>query len=319
MSKALKAWMRDLQVILSSSSLKNSVSFGKEWQKGKEDIAIDIDGTKYMSSMKDSFTVRLSNLSYAEVVRLIMGQYYDIEIKAGYRSRGAETIFKGAVIYMSYEKQSATDNTLIILAGSKLVAKYGQSRMNLSLKSGINMQAALKFICKRAGIQNSNVDKSLKERVIRTAFSSQSTINETIDVFASSNSFIINSDSSYGNDITVINPYKSNSRVIELNSDKIVLVNGYPKLNSDGLSMTLLPTFNFMPIDTIVIDNSIIDISTESTSNLNNSMFLDADGKYMITQLSYKLQNREESFYVNLIAKSRSLFSKASGVEGYRK
>lgn len=319
MSKVLKAWMRDLQVILSSSSLKKSVSFGKEWQKGKDDIAIDISGTKCMSSMKDSFTVRLSNLTYAELTELIMGKYYDIEIKAGYRSRGAETIFKGSVIYMSNEKQNVTDSTLIIIAGSKLVSKYGQSRMNMSFKSGINMFSALKFICKRAGIQNANVDKKLKDRVIRTAFSSQSTINESIDVFASSNNFIVNSDSSYGNDVSIINPYNTNTRVVELNSEKVVLVNSYPKLSSDGLSMTLLPTFNFMPIDTIIIDNSIIDISTDSTSNINNSMFLDADGKYMITQISYKLQNRGNAFYVELLAKSRSLFSKASGVEGYRK
>lgn len=317
----MKAWMRDLQVSFSSSLMKKQLVFGTQWKQGKDDLAISIEGTKYLSSLKDSFTIRISNLTYGELIQLIKGQYYDIEIKAGYRSRGAETIFKGAVIYMSYEKKSPTTNTVIVLAGSKLVAKYGQSRMNLGLKSGINMYAALKFICKRAGVSNANIDQSLKNRTINDVASVQGTAASWIDNFCSSNNFIASSDSSYSNDVTILNPYKTNNRVIKLDSEKVTLVSGYPKLNSDGLSMTILPTFNFMPADVIVIDNSIIDISVNSASGkeFNKAAFLDEDGKYVITQLEYDLNNRDDSFNVNILAKARSLFSNITGVEGYKK
>lgn len=317
----MKAWMRDLQVSFSSSLMKKQLVFGTQWKQGKDDLAISIEGTKYLSSLKDSFTIRISNLTYGELIQLIKGQYYDIEIKAGYRSRGAETIFKGAVIYMSYEKKSPTTNTVIVLAGSKLVAKYGQSRMNLGLKSGINMYAALNFICKRAGVSNANIDQSLKNRTINDVASVQGTAASWIDNFCSSNNFIASSDSSYSNDVTIINPYKTNNRVIKLDSEKVTLVSGYPKLNSDGLSMTILPTFNFMPADVIVIDNSIIDISVNSASGkeFNKAAFLDEDGKYVITQLEYDLNNRDDSFNVNILAKARSLFSNITGVEGYKK
>ena len=319
-NRPLKAWMRDLQVILTSTTLKKSIAFGKEWMKGKDDISIQISGTKYLSAMKDAFTIRISNLTYGELVQLISGKFYNIEIKAGYRSRGAQTIFKGSVIYMSYEKQDITTNTVIILAGSRLVASYGQSRMNLSLNSGINMYAAINFLCKRAGVQNANIDESLKNRIIRETASVQTSIGDWLTTFADKNNMIVDSDSSYGNDISFSNPYKTNNRVIVLDSSKITLVSGYPKLNSDGLSMTILPTFNFMPMDVIVIDNSIIDISTSTNkaSNFNNSMFLDEDGKYMITQIDYSLQNRGDSFYVNILAKARSLYSNLLGVEGYK-
>lgn len=317
----MKAWMRDLQVSFSSSLMKKQLVFGTQWKQGKDDLAISVEGTKYLSSLKDSFTIRISNLTYGELIQLIKGQYYDIEIKAGYRSRGAETIFKGAVIYMSYEKKSPTTNTVIVLAGSKLVAKYGQSRMNLGLKSGINMYAALKFICKRAGVSNANIDQSLKNRTIHDVASVQGTAASWIDNFCSSNNFIASSDSSYSNDVTIINPYKTNNRVIKLDSEKVTLVSGYPKLNSDGLSMTILPTFNFMPADVIVIDNSIIDISVNSASGkeFNKAAFLDEDGKYVITQLEYDLNNRDDSFNVNILAKARSLYSNITGVEGYKK
>lgn len=315
----LKAWMRDLQVILSSSLTKKKLIFGQEWKKGRDDLAISIEGSKYLSSMKDNFTIQISNLTYKELIQLIKGEYYGIEIKAGYRSRGAETIFKGSVIYMSYKKQNVSTNTVIILAGSNLVAKYGQSRMNLSLSSGINMYSALNFICKRAGISNSNVDADFKNRVIRDVTSVQGNISNWLDMFCSANNFIVSSDSSYGNDVSIINPYKTNNRVINLTSDKVVLVSGYPKLTSDGLSMTVLPTFNFMPMDVILIDNSLIDLSTYSNSSkeFNKSMFLDEDGKYLITQLDYSLENRDSQFSVSITAKARSLYSKMTAVEGY--
>lgn len=309
--KILKAWMRDLQVILTSTSMKKSIAFGQEWKKGKDDVDINVKGTKYLSANKDSFTIRISNLTYTELTQLILGKYYDIEIKAGYRNRGAQTIFKGSVIYMSYEKKDVTTNTVIILAGNKMVAKFGQRKMNLSLNSGINMYSALKFICKYSGMPSSKIDEDFKNRVIQEIVINQKSVGNFLENFSASNNFIVSGDSTYGNDTTIISPYRTNNRVIQLDSDKITLISGYPKLNLDGLNLTILPTFNFMPMDVIVLDNSIIDISvTENNpSNFNNAMFFDQDGKYLIIQLDYDLSNRENSYYVHILAKARSLYS----------
>lgn len=312
----LKAWMRDLQIIFSSNLLKQSIVFGSNWKNKEDDFDIKVTGTKYLSSLKDSFTIQISNLTYSEIIKLNMGKYYQVEIKAGYRTTGAQTIFKGEVIYMSNKYNSDKSTTLIVLCGSKLVAKYGQSRLNLSLKSGLNMYSALNFICKRAGITNSNIDEDFKNKIIRETTSVQNSVGSFLDVFTKSNSFVVNSDSSIeGADVNILDPYRSNNRVINLDSSKISLTGGYPTLNADGLSMTLLPTFNFMPMDVIVIDNSIIDLSVSSNnpSNFNNSMFLDEDGKYMITEISYNLENRGSNFSLDITARARSLYSKLKG------
>lgn len=317
----IQAWMRRLEVKLTSTTYKNSIVFGNQIEQGKQDLDITVEGTKYMSSAKDSFTIKIRNLTYAETIKLITGKYYDIEIKAGYKSSGIQTIFKGAVIYMSHQKSSPKTNTVIILAGNELVAKYGQSRMNLSLNSGINMYSALKFICERAGVQNSNIDVSLKNRIFRNVLTTQSSCSNILESLASSNNFLLSGDSSIaGSSLSLISAYKTNNRVVELDNDKVVLINGYPKLSSDGLTMSLLPTFNFMPLDVIKIDNSIIDISVSSnnSSDFIKSNFFDKEGKYIILQIDYSLTNRQDDFNIDITAKSRSLYGEITNVLGYK-
>jgi len=308
-----KAWIRDIQVIFTSTASKKQISFGEN-----NSLAISIDGTKYLSATKDSFTVKISNLTYVELIQLIQGKFYGIEIKAGYKSNGAQTIFKGSVIYMSYQKQDNTTNTVIVLCGSNLVAAYGQSRMNLSLNSGINMYAALNFICKRAGVRNANIDTDLKSRIIQQSLTTSTTVSNFLEQFCNKNNFIISSDSSTTSDASIIFPYRTNNRVINLDNSKIVLVSGYPKLTSDGLTLTTLPTFNFMPMDVIILDNSIIDMSVSSakSSNYNVANFIDSDGKYLIIQIDYSLSNRSDSFNITITAKARSLYSNISKYTG---
>lgn len=312
----IKAWMRDLEVILTSATLKNSITFGGNWKKGKEDASIIVTGNKYLSSLKDEFTVKISNLTYAEIINLTAGQYFTIEIKAGYRTSSttsnANSIFKGEVMYISNELNSNKTHTVIILCASKLIAKYGQTRMNLSLNSGINMYSALSFIAKRAGMSNVHIDESLRQRIIRETSSVSSTAQSWLQVFTSKNNFVANTDLTSGSVLTVINPYKTNNRVITLDSNKIILSGDYPKLTTDGLTLDCMPTFNFMPADVIQLDNSIIDISATSKSDVysNVALWLDNNGKYMIYELNYNLSNRGQNYIVTIKAKSRSLYTK---------
>lgn len=299
---AYKAWIRDLQVKLTSSSLHKTITF--------KDFDISIVGSKYMSCIKDKFTIKIKNLTYSEILQLINGKYYTIEILCGYKSIGAQSIFKGSVIYMSYQQDDPTTNTIIILAGSKLVAQYGQSKMNMSLNSGINMYSAIKFLCKRAGIRNANVNEKLKYRILKESISTQEAIGNSIQSFANIMEFATNSEGTNNNDVTILDPSNSSNRVIKIDSSNLILVSGYPKLSSDGLTLSTLPIFNFVPLDVIQLDNSLIDLSVESndSSNFNKSMFLDKDGKYMIIQIDYDLANRSSEYRLTITAKARSLY-----------
>lgn len=312
----MKAWLRELKVELISASLKKKFVFGDNWRSGKDDMAITVTGSKYLSSAKDQFTVKISNLTYNEICQLIAGQYYYIKIYAGYRSSSENMLFNGYVIYISNQLNSDRTSTAIILCGSKLRAKYGQSRMNLNINSGINMAAAIKFIMKRAGVTNANIDEDLANRIVKQNMTVKSTSTNWLETFAATNDMIVNTDSTYSNDVTVIYPYRTNNRVITLTEKNCVIIGDYPQLSSDGLTMTVLPTFNFMPSDVIVVDNSIIDISTENAKKLTNANFLDENGKYLITQLDYNLQNRGTSFSVSITARARSLYSSINTLKG---
>lgn len=310
-----KAWMRDLRIKLTSSSLHQSMTFGAEHLEGKQDFDIEVKGSKYMSYLKDQFTVRIKNLTYGEVLQLVNGKFYDIEIFAGYKTSGAQSIFKGSVIYMSYQQDDPTTNTIIILAGSKLIAKYGQSKMNMSLNSGINMYSAIKFLCKRAGITNANINEDFKYRILQDTVNAQDSIGSALQDFADQNGFIGNSEGTDNNVLTLLDPKKNNNRVIKLDESNLVLVSGYPKLDSDGLTFSTLPIFNFMPLDVIQLDPSLIDISVDSyqSSDFNKTMFLDKDNKYIIIQIDYDLTNRSQAYRLNITSKARSLYLKNGG------
>lgn len=309
----MKAWMRVLTVSFTSSKLKKKFVFGENYLQGKDDLSIDVQIHKYMSSLKDNCTVKISNLPYDIIVQLIQGEYYDLEIKAGYRNTGTQTVFKGGVLYMSNSLDDTHTNTLIVLGASNLVAKYGQSRINLTLNSGINMYSALNYICKKANIPNSNISSQLKKSFIQDITNVNQTAASFLNTLAENNkSIIINADQSVGSPVTMYDASKSKNRVIKLKKNFINLVGGFPQLDSTGLRLNIMPTFNIMCGDVIDIDNSIIDISVDnggSYSNFTKGYYLDKDGMYTVYEVTYSLQNRGSSFSAGILAKSYSLIS----------
>lgn len=308
------AWMRELTVTFTSNILKRAMTFGNSTTS--DNLKIDVVCHKYMSTLKDDCTIKISNLTYGEIVQLISGQYYTVEVKAGYKSSGAQTIFKGGVLYISNSLDDNKTNTVIVLCASELVAKYGQQRINLSLNSGINLYSALQFVCKRAGITNSNISTQFKKQFLNEIVNVNSTIGGWIDKLAAANpSYITNSDSITGSSLMIFDANKSDARKIRLTANTINLSGGYPRLTSDGLSLTLMPTFAFMCGDVIELDNSIIDISASSRqeSYSNYGYYLDKDGMYVIYQQEYNLSNRSSEFTLALTCKSRSLMNVVSG------
>ena len=314
----MKAWMRVLRVTLTSRKLKKQMVFGNSQFTTGFDLAIDVSGYKYLSSLKDNCTVKLTNLTYNEVMQIIVGEFYDVKIEAGYRDSSVQTIFDGGVLYISNAREDATTNTVIILCASKLVARYGQSRINLTLNSGINMYSAIKFGLKRAGISEVTISEQLKKRILsdkeNVADSPQSWIDKLTKI---NDSFCVNADSSVNPNsiVSIFDANRSNARVITLKRDQLDLSSGYPRLTSDGLSMAVLPTFGYMCGDVIKIDNSLIDISVTSKDEIskNYGKYFDEEGCYMIYQIGYTLQNRGSSFSLDLTCKTRSLISNFTG------
>lgn len=312
----LKAWKRALEVVLTSKSLKKKVSFGTG---SSSNLEIDVTGTKYLGALKDNFVVSITNLTYKEIIELIEGQFYDVEIRAGYESCGTRTIFKGGVLYISNALDSDRSNSVIILCANSMVAKVFQKRMSLTLNSGINMYAALTFVCKRAGLPTSNISEEFKNRVVRESLSVDGTIGSFLDLFADSNNYLITSDGTLGSSVNLWDPRRTDNRFIRIDSSNVILTSGYPTLTSDGLTLTVMPTFNFLCGDTIQIDNSLLDISVNNISSgtaTPPSYFIDKEGKYMIYELSYALQNRGSSFSIEIMGKARSLYNKILSLYG---
>lgn len=313
---AHKAWMRVLRITLTT---KGPGQNGKNKQLVIEEdangigLAVSVSGNKYMSTLKDSCTVKISNLTYAEIIQIITGQFYNIKIECGYKTNAIQTIFEGGVMYISNLRESVDTNTVTILCASHLVATYGQRRINLSFNSGVNLYSAINFICKVGGVPNPNISTQFKKQFLDDINNaSNQTAAEWINDQTTKKGTYISSSDCIGNSfMTLFDASKSNARVIKINNDTLLLTNGFPRMTADGLVFSVMPTFAFQCGDTIVVDNALIQINVTSQSEATKNLggLLDENGQYMIYEIHYELQNRGQNFYIEIYAKTRSKIS----------
>lgn len=305
--------MRRLEVHLTSSKQKRKFVFGGH---DTTNLNIRVRGYKYMSTLKDSCTIEIDNLTYAEVIAIISGEYYDVDIKCGYKDSGLKSIFVGGILYISNYQNSDRSNTIIILCASNLVAKYGQSRLNLSLNSGINMFSAINFVCKRAGIRNTNISSQFKKKFLQEVMTCDDTVANWLHKLTDAEqSYITNSDSITNSTMSIFDANNSVQRIIRLKNDYINLSGGYPQLDQNGLRFAVLPTLSLMCGDIVILDNSLINLPVRNKEQAmkNYGYYLDDGGQYMILEQEFSLQNRGSDFSVNLLCKSRSLISNFTG------
>lgn len=313
---AHKAWMRVLRITLTT---KGPGQNGKNKQLVIEEdangigLAVSVSGNKYMSTLKDSCTVKISNLTYTEIIQIITGQFYNIKIECGYKTNAIQTIFEGGVMYISNLRESVDTNTVTILCASHLVATYGQRRINLSFNSGVNLYSAINFICKVGGVPNPNISTQFKKQFLDDINNaSNQTAAEWINDQTTKKGTYISSSDCIGNSfMTLFDASKSNARVIKINNDTLLLTNGFPRMTADGLVFSVMPTFAFQCGDTIVVDNALIQINVTSQSEATKNLggLLDENGQYMIYEIHYELQNRGQNFYIEIYAKTRSKIS----------
>ena len=308
----MEAWMRALTITLTSTKIKKQMTFGANYVQNRPDLNIDVTVNKYMSSLKDSAVIQIDNLTYNEITQIILGEFYDVDIWCGYRNAAVNKIFSGGVFYISNRLNPDRTHTAIIICTSKMVAKFGKNRLNLTLNSGINLYAAINFICRRAGMTDANISTQLKKQFLDEVMNVNDNVSSWLDKICKTNTNLIpNADSITGQTFSIFDAVKSNSRVIKLTPGNILLTGGYPRLTTDGLKLTLLPTFNFMCGDVVQIDNSIIDISVSTRDEVmkNYASYFSAKGQYMIFEMSYHLCNRNKEFTLALQCKNRDRIS----------
>ena len=323
----MKAWLRQIEIIFTSNKFYRKMIIA-DYADGKNSPNINITGTKEVSVLKDEFVIEISNLTHIQILQLINGQFYDVEIKIGYKELGGLfTIFKGGVTYISNNLGDGKTNTIIILCNSKFIAQYGRARLNYCLTSGINMYTAIQTLLRKANIKEMYIDPSFKQQILTETINVNSTAASWLDTFTQENQFVANVDYSTNNIISIWNIYGENNRIIRLTKDKLLLTGGYPQLTSQGLELNTVPTFNASPGNIIEIDNALINIPISSLDDLSKNLgiYLDTSvdvkeavkgntyGQYMIYQMQYKLQNRGSDFNIKIIAKSRNLIKKLKG------
>ena len=318
-------WMRQIEVRLTSIKNQERIIYGgiKPTQ-----LNISVNGNKYISALKDNGSVTISNLTYAEIMKIILGEYYMIEIWAGYRTTGMQCFFKGYVSYISDKIAERRDNQCYILFASRMVAQYSQKRMNLCLNSGVNLYAAYRYICMKQGIDSSQLDPNLKNKFISEVTSNYGTPATLIDQIAqNSNDLYVDTDSAFdGAGVFNISDLKS-KRWFKINPNTINFTKGNPTIDKDGLHISLLPTVAFKPGDIIQIPNYIIDASISdpnSVSSTFKSNYIDQGntnkenvgssyGNYMIIELNYNFQNRGSAFEINVKARSLNILRNITG------
>lgn len=313
----MRNWIRVLKVKL-IQSIENGK--GREMVFGDNfpdyDMKIDVTINKYMSALKDNATITIANLTYAQVIQIVNGKYYGVEIIAGYRDGNQTCVFKGAVLRISNTLNDDRTNDIIILCGSNLMARFSQRFLNFSLQSGMNTYSAIKFLSARAGIKNSNISTQFKKDFLQQVATETKTIGSYLDSLATNNpNIVISADETTGATFSIFDASKSNNRVINLRD--VQYTGGYPRLDSTGLSFSILPTFAFQCGDVVMIDNSLISLEAVSSigeMETQSGYYLDKQGAYMITSITYRLANRGSQFGCNITAKARSLISNYIGV-----
>lgn len=297
-------WIRNIKVVLSNEKGQSYI-----FKSGDPELNIDIQGTKNLALNKDKGIVTITNLPYTFLVKLINEQFYNIEIFAGYgRETEPERYFKGEVSYISQKIHSNHDVDTYINFASKYIAKFSQTRMNLTLNSGINIYAAVNYICQSAGINPDyvNVSESLRDSYLPyniDLYDQPGNLIEQIVQYAG-NDFSISTDSSSDSSFYIDCTRLGDKRRIYIDRNSVVIAKGNPTISSAGLKATLLPMINLMPGDIIHFPNDMVDASIASAdvTNTRTTEFFDPYGWYMVRQIDYHFQNRGATFELNITA-----------------
>lgn len=283
---------------------------------------IRVSGTKYLALTKDKGVIEINNLEYDTVALIMNAQLFKIEIKIGYGSlNNLFTIAKGEVSYISQKIHSHHDTTTYITYASEFVAAWSQSRINFSVNSGINLYSLINYLfIENGGTEvKTDLDVALKYNTLQNVYNEWDNSANIIDkaLATQGTTYQLSSDSSLSGNVISCTSL-GEKRVINLQESQIMIMNGNPTVTSQGLKIKLIPSFNFVPGDILIIDNAMIDVSggmnnPDSVTNTFNVNYMDTNGQYMIQEINYVFENRGSNFYLDVTARAVSLFENISG------
>ena len=235
-----RCWIRYIKVVLTSNLVKKQMVFDNFTPKKMFNISIT--GSKYVASNKDIGTVIITNLEYDTMMQIILDEYYDIEIYAGYKSLlnnlddySLPCFFKGKVAFINQKIHSRHDQDTYIHFASALVAQYSQSRMNFSFNSGFNIYGAMNYMCQLSGIgKRANISPKLKLKFFDKVYHNYGT-NQTVfdNLTEIGGDYMINTDGSEDGSVVNVTDL-SNKKIYTIDPDTINITKGNPTITSSG-------------------------------------------------------------------------------------
>lgn len=297
----MKAWMRKLYVeFRHDKNDRHCIRYG---DKKSVNVSISCKIKKYMHSSANTATVQIKNLPYSEIVQLLLDDYKYITIYCGYHeSKRMINVFSGYVVYISNEFNDHRTTTAHILCQTFFFRDMAKT-VQLTTKSGINMEAALKELFAHADIESKHfhISKELGKQMLNRVQVFNGSLG---DVLESMSREIPGMTFTADEDILSLDNNEIPSKSIPLRNDQINIAGGFPALDTDGLTLRVLPTLPLKCGDIIKIDKSIVDTHIASISKFRSGQWpalrQDENGEYQIKSMDYDLSNRETAFYITL-------------------
>lgn len=323
----MKTWIRILYVTFSKWDSSETTVYGKTFDDSKKP-QIEITGTKYLSAIKDTFTIKIYNMSYDEILKIQLEKKFHVCIYAGYVGDQAynnfvgEKIFDGGLINVTSNKSNFKDQITSFVCASRTIARQQEYRLNITLCSGMNMYSAINYICDLSGIKRVSISDEYKYRFLKEIQSSSNSVTSYVDYLSQANNDqLVISDSSTGSELSFSTSNSSQEYTI-LDPSKGMVINGQPEITSSGVTWESLPIKNYTCGSLIKIDPSYLNVSSGQDnkdsviSGAPNTYYISSSGLYYITQLDYTLSNTSGSFQIKITAKAKDLYETVTGNSG---
>lgn len=317
----VKLWTRLLYLEFINDDTDQTLTIGKTIDDSNKP-KIEITGSKYISSLKDNFTIKVYNMTYLQIYTIQKRQLFHVKIYAGYLNGQnyfnfeAPNIYDGYVLNILNSKKEYKDSIATFIVTSKAVAKAQQFRLSISYQSGVNLYSMTKYIADKAGLENSVISESLKTTFSEDLASCDTSATTYLDLIANSeNSVFVTTDSTSNSDFSLLDlSDESRSRTtIIIDPSKGMLIGDAPEINSSGLTFDSLPVVTYLVGDLINIDNAYVNVASgqdnySTTTKTPNAVYLNAQGLYYIWQVDYTLSNTNGDFKLHLTCKNKELF-----------
>lgn len=323
----MKTWMRILYVTFSKWDSSETMVYGKTFDDSKKP-QIEITGTKYLSTIKDNFTIKIYNMSYDEILKIQLEKKFHVCIYAGYigdqsyNNFVGEKIFDGGLINITSNKSNFKDQITSFVCASRTIAQQQEYRLNVTLCSGMNMYSAINYICDISGIKRVSISDEYRYRFLKEIQSSSNSVTSYVDYLSQTNNDqLVISDSSTGSELSFSTSNSSQEYTV-LNPSAGMVINGQPEITSSGVTWESLPIRNYTCGSLIKIDPSYLNVSSGQDSEDSvisgapNTYYISSSGLYYISQLDYTLSNTSGSFQIKITAKAKDLYDTVTGNSG---